>query len=516
MQMADNFTRFAETKAVGENLKQRSVHGALFMASMGGLDFVFRLASVAILARLLVPEYFGLFAMVTALTGILEAIKDLGLSAATVQRRDLTHCQVTNLFWLNALAGVLFGLFFCVASSTIASFYHDDRLKEITVAVSLVFVWGGLSVQHEALMCRQLRQGELAVIRLLASVLSTFLAVVLALEEWGYWALVWRDVSRAAMITFLVWLRCPWIPGWPTTRAGTRSLLRFGRDLTFANLMYGVTTNVDRLLVGRLFGATQLGGYRLAHQLIAAPIDQLISPINSVAYSGLSMLQNDATRYRRYYEKATFLIGFCSMPIAAFAVVYAEELTLLLLGQAWIDAVPFFQVFAASAFIRPVMATAGAVLISCGQSGRLITITIVSNVTFLVLIAAGSLWGAIGIALAHVTTPALLLLPTLWFAFARTPITIRGFFRAIRTPVAASVLMLAGLTAFRSLMPGDGGILTICFGFALGMALYLFSFVLLPQGREEIGDLFTNLRAGLPRGWTRARKSNNHRQAEDV
>lgn len=498
MSRHDKFSRFAETRAVREDLKRKSVRGALFMASLGGIDFLFRLISLAILARLLVPEHFGLIAMVAAVTGILEAVKDLGLATATIQRQDLTHRQVTNLFWVNALAGILFASFFCAASPMIANFYHDDRLVSITIAMSMVFVWSGLSVQHEALMCRQMRQGELAFIRLLASVLSTVLAIALALAEWGYWALVWREVGRAAMVTLGLWMRCPWIPGLPTTQAGTRSLLRFGRDLSYANFFYGVITNIDRLVVGKLFGATTLGGYRLAHQLIVTPIDQLIVPVNSTAHAGLSMLQRDPTRYRRYFEKVTLLIGLCSMPIAVFSVIYAEELTLVLLGQSWIDAAPFFQIFAASAFIRPVLGAAGAVLISCGQSRRLLTMTIASNLVFLFLIGIGSRWGAIGVAMAHVATPALLLLPNLWFAFAKSPVTISAFFRAIRTPLAASLLMSVGLIAFRTVVPGDGRLLTLCSGFVVGTVVYFVGCILLPVGRAEMKSLLADVTASLP------------------
>lgn len=498
MNRGDKFLRFAETQAVREDIKRKSVRGALFMASLGGIDFLFRLISLAVLARLLVPEHFGLIAMVTAVTGILEAVKDLGLATATIQRHDITHRQVTNLFWVNALAGILFASFFCAASPMIANLYHDDRLVRITIAISMVFVWSGLSVQHEALMCRQMMQGELAFIRLLASVLSTILAIALALADWGYWALVWREVSRATMVTLGLWMRCPWIPGLPTTRAGTRSLLRFGRDLSYANFFYGVITNIDKLVVGKLFGATTLGGYRLANQLIATPIDQLIVPVNSTAHAGLSLLQRDPVRYRRYFEKVTFLVGLCSMPIAVFSMVYAEELTLVLLGQKWIGAAPFFLIFAASAFIRPVLGIAGVVLISCGQSRRLLTMTIATNLFFLLLVGIGSRWGAIGVAIAHVATPALLLLPNLWFAFAQSPVTIGAFFRAIRTPLVASSLMAAALIAFHAVVPGDGRLLTLCSGFAVGTVVYFVGCVLLPAGRAELRNLLADVAASLP------------------
>ena len=169
----------------------------MFVASGGAFDFALRFASIAILARLLRPEDFGLIAMVAAITAAVDSFRDLGLSAATVQRPAITHAQVSNLFWLNASVGAIFALGFCVFAPWIAEFYGDDRLTGITIGLSLVFLWSGMGVQHEALMSRQLRQGEIALIRLLANVGSTRLAIVLAIEGWGYWALVWREVRGA-------------------------------------------------------------------------------------------------------------------------------------------------------------------------------------------------------------------------------------------------------------------------------------------------------------------------------
>jgi PST family polysaccharide transporter len=507
----EGFARFAGTDGVRANLKQRSVRGALFMASGAGLDFALRLVAVGILARLLVPEHFGLIAMVTALTGILEGVRDLGLATATVQRHHLTHGQVSNLFWVNVAAGCLFAALFCAAASPIADFYDDERLRGITVALSLTFVWSGLTVQHEALMTRQLRQGELALIRLVANLVSFGVAILLALEDWGYWSLVWREVIRTAAIAIGVWLRCPWLPGVPRKEAGTGSLLRFGRDLSYTQLLYGAISNVDRLLVGKLFGAAPLGEYRLAHQVVVQSVDQFNAPIGSVANPGLSMLQNDPGRYRNYYAKVVFLIAMGTMPVAAFATVYAPELTTSLLGPAWAGAAPYFAIFAASAFIRPVLGTASTVLISRGLSGRFLAMTAVSNLAFLAFIAIGYRWGPAGVAMAHLATPAVLLLPNLWFALRDSPVAVGVFFRAIRTPLLASAIMVAVLGGLRTLLPMEDSVTSLGLGLAAGTLVYAAACLMLPGGRDDVGKLLADVAASVPSAWLRSRTKPDRR-----
>jgi PST family polysaccharide transporter len=259
MKETDSFARFSRTDDVRANLKQKSIRGAVFMASGNAADVFVRLGSIAILARLLMPEDFGLIAMVLALTSILDGFRDFGLSAATVQRPNISHRQVSNLFWMNVAVGVVLASIVALAAPLIATFYQESRLVGISVALSLVFVWNGLAVQHEALLVRQLRQGELTLIRLAAGVVSVAIAVGLALNDWGYWALVWREILRSAFITSGVWLRCLWVPGLPRRKVGTRVLVRFGSEISLTHVLASLIMHVDKLLIGRLFGAAPVG-----------------------------------------------------------------------------------------------------------------------------------------------------------------------------------------------------------------------------------------------------------------
>src|SRR5690606_6167185 len=219
------------------NLKRKSIRSAIFMASGNGSEILIRFGALTMLVRLIPPDDFGLIAIVTALTGVLDGFKDLGLSTATVQRSEITHRQITNLFWVNVSVGCLLGLALCGAAPLIATFFEDERLVSISLALSLVFVWNGLTIQHEALMTRQMRQGELAAIRLLASLTSVAVAIWLAIHGWGYWALVWREIARSAIISIGVWVGCRWLPGLPTRHAGTRSLIRFGGEVSVTYLL---------------------------------------------------------------------------------------------------------------------------------------------------------------------------------------------------------------------------------------------------------------------------------------
>jgi PST family polysaccharide transporter len=493
------FAAVTATDDLRRNLRSRSIRGAIFLAVGGGGEFALRIASTSILARLLIPEHFGLIGMVTAVTGIAGQFSQLGLSTATVQRRDIDHHQVSNLFWINVALGTTLFALFSAAAPLVAAFYEDPRLIPITIAVSSAFFWGGLAVQHDALLARQMKQPQSTLVRLVAGVVSVLVAIVLALRGFAYWALVWQEVTRACLIAVGLWIVCPWRPSLPNRAGNIRSLVRFGTDLTLTQLSYAVISNIDRLLVGKLFGAVPLGIFRQAQQLIMVPLEQLNAPIGSISQPGLSVLQDDPERYRRYYAKTVFLIGLLTMPIAAFAAIYADDLVRLILGPQWNGSAPFFRIFAIAAFIRPVLGTTGTVLITCGQSRRLLVMTVVSQVTLMAFILAGIGWGPTGVAMAQMLTPLVLLVPNLYYSFAASPVTPAVFFGALRSPFLACAVMVLGLIAVRAATPDLKTLPTLALGFVSGVTLYWGACILQSSSRREISNLIGDVGVSLQR-----------------
>ena len=192
----------------------------MFSMAGSGMNFVLRLGATAILARILIPEHFGLIGMVATVTTIVQTLKDFGLAVPTVQKQTITHQQVSTLFWINTLIGVVMMLIVCGLSVFIAWFYKDSRLIWITIGLSTSFFWSGLAVQHQAILWRRMQFGPLAIVDTVATLLSSILAVGLAVRGFGVWALVARDVARNCFYTIGTWLVCPWRPGLPRRSEG--------------------------------------------------------------------------------------------------------------------------------------------------------------------------------------------------------------------------------------------------------------------------------------------------------
>ena len=394
MSRAEDFERFAGTSDVSGDLKRRSVVGALATGGGQVLDLVLRLGSTLILARLLMPEQFGLVAMVTAITRIAERFAGLGLSAATVQAPKINHQQCSNLFWINISAGVLFASTILLLAPGISAFYEDDRLSAISAALSLSFVGAGLTIQHQALLLRQLRMPQITAIQVVATLLSVCVGIALALGGFGYWALVWKEVAQSLFLAVGTWALCPWVPSRPRRRVDMGRLLSFGRDLTLTEFVFAIAAQLDSVLIGRFGGAVPLGLYRQAYNLFMGPIERLNAPILGVSQPTLSILQFEPDRYRRYYERILLAVSLATIPIGVFTAISAREIVLVALGEEWIGAVVFLRIFGVAGAILVTVGTSGMVLVTRGKSGRYLVVNLVYSLTLVGLMFVGATWAS--------------------------------------------------------------------------------------------------------------------------
>src|SRR5262245_16483407 len=244
-----------------QDLKQRTIRGGSARLAAQAANFLLRVGSLMVLARLLNPTDFGLVGMVTALTGILSLFRDFGLSAASVQRATVTEEQTSTLFWINILVGGILTAVGLVSAPVIAAFYHEPRLLRVTSVLAMGFLINGAGVQHSSILQRQMRFTALAVIDIVSLTISTAVAFAMAMAGYGYWALVAMTLCLPLASTVGLWLATPWVPGRPRRQAGIRSMLRFGGTTTLNGLVMYIASNFEKVLLGRFWGAEAIGIY---------------------------------------------------------------------------------------------------------------------------------------------------------------------------------------------------------------------------------------------------------------
>jgi O-antigen/teichoic acid export membrane protein len=477
-----------------KDLRERTIRGGAAKVVSQAANFTLRLGSVMILGRLLEPKDFGLVGMVTAIIGVLNLFRDFGLSTATVQRNTVTDGQISTLFWINLLVGAVLGIVSAAIAPLVAVFYHEPRLVLVTVVLASGFIFNAAGVQHGAILQRQMRFTPLAVIDIVSLVASTAVGIGMALRGFGYWSLVGMTIVAPIVSTAGVWFVTKWVPAMPSKEGEIWSLMRFGGTVTLNGLVVYVAYNMEKVLLGRYWGAAAVGIYGRAYQLINIPTDNLNSAAGGVAFAALSRLQDDPQRLKNYFLKAYSMLLALTVPITVICAIFAKDLILVLLGPKWAEAVPIFRLLAPTMLIFAMINPLWWLHYSIGLVKRSLTVAAVISVLVVIGYLFGLSHGPQGVAFAYSAVLTLWAIPHLAWCVRGTMLSLRELLMATARPLFSSLLggalALAAQFFYGPLVPALPrlvlGVLIVCSVY-LGMLLYV-------MGQKE---LYLDLLRGL-------------------
>lgn len=379
-------------------LGRRAVRGATVTVVGQGGRVLLQTLSVVILARLLSPGDYGLFAMVMAVAGVAEIFRDFGLSNAAVQAKSLTTAQRDQLFWVNTAIGALLAAMVFLGAGLIAAFFRHQELVPLIQALSAVFVINGATTQFRASLTRSLRFTALVVIDFLSTVVGLAAAIALALSGFGVWSLVLQVLIAALMVLAASALWCRWLPGRPRRGTEIGGFLRFGWHMVATQLVTYVGNNADTVTIGWAFGAAPLGNYNRPYQLVMNISNQLRSPISNVAIPVLSRLQDAGHRFWEFARVGQLALGYTLVPALALATGAAVPITGILLGQEWIESAPILSMLSAAAIFQTLAYFGYWIYVSKGITKELFKFNLVGVAVKVAFLLLGALWGVNGVA----------------------------------------------------------------------------------------------------------------------
>jgi O-antigen/teichoic acid export membrane protein len=423
-----------------KDLKARAIRGGFAKVCSQGANFALRVGSLMVLARLLDPKDFGLVGMVTAFTGVLGLFRDFGLSSATVQRVEVTDEQISTLFWINSLVGAILWLFLVAVSPLVATFYREPRLLWVTIVLAVGFFFNALGVQHSAILQRQMRFTALAIIDIIALLSGIAVGIGMALYGFKYWSLVAMTTVTPLVTSISLWLTTGWIPGAPRRRVGVHSMMRFGGTITLNGLVVYVAYNLEKVLLGRFWGAETVGIYGRAYQLINIPTDNLNSAVGEVAFSVLARVQNDVDRLRSYFLKGYSLVLALTVPVTIACALFGNDLITVLLGPKWKAAIPIFRLLAPTILMFAMMNPFSWLLFSMGWVNRSLKIALVIAPLAISAYLIGLPYGPKGVALAYSTAMTVWLIPHILWCIHGTNISFGDILGVVKRPVVSAAV----------------------------------------------------------------------------
>jgi O-antigen/teichoic acid export membrane protein len=490
VQPGDPSQEYFDTEHLTTTIASRTARGGAVTIVSHGVKFALSIGATAALARLLTPHDYGLIGMVAVFTGFVAMFKDLGLSLATVQRAEISYEQISTLFWVNVVLSVAITVIMFTLAPLIGWFYSEPKLVPITIVTAVGFIFGGLAVQHEALLKRQMRFYALSATAVSSMMIGYAVGIVLAWRGAGYWALVFSQLALLASNALGVWLTCRWRPGPPRRNSGVRSMLSFGGNITGYALVNYVSKNCDNLIVGRMFGPQPLGLYSKAAQLLSLPTDQINEPLATVSIPALSRLADSPERYRQAYLRIMEKVILLTMPAITLMLATSDWLVRIILGTQWGFTAKIFIFMGVAGLFQPVMSTGGWLLVSQGRVRDMLRWSLINAPISILSIIAGLPWGVVGVAASWSLGRILIANPLLyWFVGRSGPVRMSDFYRLLAPFTGASLFSLVACLVFRRFVVIANplvGFVACGIIVAIGTVLVL---ALMPSGRKALVDI---------------------------
>ncbi len=382
---------------MSRSLKSKTLHGLFWsffeLTGQQGIQFVVMI----ILARLLLPEQFGLIAMLAIFMAIGQMFIESGFGQALIQKKDTTHIDECSVFYLNILVGFLAASLLCIIAPWIAGFYNQPLLTPLTRALSLNLVISSFGLVQITLLTRRVDFKTQMKVSMIATILSGTIGVTMALKGFGVWSLVAQSLSSNLVRTILLWFFNTWRPSLVFSPGALREMFGFSSRLLAIGFLDTIFQNIYLIVIGKFFSASDLGFYAYAKRLQHLPLQNMSSIIGRVTFPIFSSIQDDKARLKRGMRKQLATISLINFPMMIGLAVVAKPLVMGLLGEKWAPSIPYLQLLCVVGLLYPLHAINLNMLKAQGRSDLFLRLAVISHTLQIVALVITLPWGIEGI-----------------------------------------------------------------------------------------------------------------------
>ncbi len=444
-------------------IERFSIQGSQFLVSL-------------VVARMLLPEDYGVIAMLSIFIALSTSLIDSGMAQALIQREGRTERDLTTALIFNVVISLAIYAIIYMCAPLIARFYGVELIGSVCRIYSLVLIVNSFSVVQQALIAIDLDFRRQAAASLTGVVIGGATSIWMAWRGYGVWALVAQQIVQSIVTGLLLWAMSPWRPRGRFSIESLRELSRFGSPIMLSGLLHLLYTNLYTVVIGRCFMPAAVGLYNRATTISALPSSNISTIIDRALYPILCRRQGDAEAAAESLLRYLRMVCFVVFPMMVGVSIMASPLVELLLGERWLAVVPLLQAVAVANMWDPVMKFMGSMIRSQGRSGDFLRAETLKKVCG-VAILAGTLpfgvvamcWGLVLYALLDITIVVYFsrkisyrlgyravvgtLLPTLLLtaAMAATLVLIRGYIAPLSAPLQLTIALCVGVGLYLSL-----------------------------------------------------------------
>lgn len=340
-----------------------------------------------ILARLLTPYDFGILELLIVFSVLSEAFVDSGFSQAVIRDNNATNKDLTSVFYLNVGIAVILYLLLFILSPYIAQFYDEASLVDLSRFVFLTILFNAFAIIQNANYSRSIDFKTPAISALVAMIIAGVTAVIMAYKGFGVWALATNLVLYSFLKTLLLWLQSNWRPrGWIIVDS-LKKYVGFSSNLLFQGLLDKFVTNLEPLLIGRVYSKADLGLFSQGRKLNSYITLTSTSVIQRVTYPVLSKFQDDKDKLKENYRKIIGLTMFIIIPVMLGVFASADNMIVVAFGDQWLEAAPYLRMWALVGLFVALYSFFTNIFLVLGKSRQLLYISIVRQATRILAIA---------------------------------------------------------------------------------------------------------------------------------
>lgn len=375
-----------------ESLKQKTARGLLWGAINNGVQQVLGLVFGVVLGQILFPEDYGLVAMLLVFAGISSVLQESGFIAGLTQKETITQADLTAVFWFNVLCGgVLYSVLF-VCAPLIAEFMNEPALTTLARVFFLGFLMSSFGIVPRAILFRQLRTKENAVVGIVSLLTSGIVGVTLAVMDFGYWALAGQTITFCAIVTLSSWYFARWKPSWSFDLTPLRPMFAYSSKLLLTDICQQINIHLMSVILGKFYQKATVGYYAQGSKWTSMGTQVVSGMVQGVAQPTFARLQHEPERAQRALAKLIRFTAFVSMPALFGLCLVTPELIGIVFPDRWMAVIPYMQLLCIAGAFLPLQQVMGQFITAHGRSNLYMYCTVAQGALQLVLMLVLMRW----------------------------------------------------------------------------------------------------------------------------
>ncbi|MFI3326463.1 MAG: lipopolysaccharide biosynthesis protein [Clostridia bacterium] len=357
-----------------------------------------------VLARILTPEDYGVVAIVTVFTSILQVFVDSGLAVSLIQKKDADDLDFSTVFYFNIFFCVVLYFILFLSAPLIADFYAEEQLTALIRVLGLTLIISGLKNVQQAYVSKKLLFKKFFYATLGGTIFSAILGIYFASIGFGVWAIVIQGLSNKIIDTIILWITVKWRPIKAFSIERLKKLYSFGLKILISQLLGSIYENLRQLIIGKMYSTSDLSFYNKGKQMPNLVITNINTSIDSVLLPVMSEAQNDIVKLKNMVRRSIVTSTYVIFPVMVGLAVCSESIILLLLTEKWSEVIPYMQIFCIMYAVHPMHTANLNALKAMGRSDLFLKLEIIKKVIGLIVLFSVIKYGPLAMAYSTVFT----------------------------------------------------------------------------------------------------------------